>query len=164
VPADAPAPAGGPITVPARPPLRMIDAVDVLDLSGGPRGLGLLRGVKRVVADEWFFKAHFHQDPVWPGSLGLEALQQLCVTAARARWPGLAESHRCTSAPLGTPHAWTYRGQVLPTHQRVCVEASVSAQRDGAAPALAVDGLLIVDEVVIYDLRGFGVALVPGRA
>ena len=164
VPADAPAPAGGPITVPARPPLRMIDAVDVLDLSGGPRGLGLLRGVKRVVADEWFFKAHFHQDPVWPGSLGLEALQQLCVTAARARWPGLAESHRCTSAPLGTPHAWTYRGQVLPPHQRVCVEASVSAQRDGAAPALAVDGLLIVDEVVIYDLRGFGVALVPGRA
>jgi 3-oxoacyl-(acyl-carrier-protein) synthase/3-hydroxymyristoyl/3-hydroxydecanoyl-(acyl carrier protein) dehydratase len=163
VPADAPAPAGGPITVPARPPLRMIDAVDVLDLSGGSRGLGLLRGVKRVVADEWFFKAHFHQDPVWPGSLGLEALQQLCMTAARARWPGLAESHRCTSAPLGTPHEWTYRGQVLPTHQRVCVEACVSALRDGAAPGLTVDGLLIVDDVVIYDMRGFGVALVPGR-
>ncbi len=163
VPADAPVPAGGPIKVPAQPPLRMIDAVDVLDLSGGPRGLGLLRGVKRVVADEWFFKAHFHQDPVWPGSLGLEALQQLCVTAARARWPELADSHRCTAAPLGTPHEWTYRGQVLPAHQRVSVEAAVSARCDGAAPALAVDGLLIVDDVVIYDMRGFGVALVPGR-
>jgi 3-hydroxymyristoyl/3-hydroxydecanoyl-(acyl carrier protein) dehydratase len=26
---------------------------------------------------EWFFKAHFFQDPVQPGSLGIEALIQL---------------------------------------------------------------------------------------
>jgi hypothetical protein len=32
---------------------------------------------KDVDPGEWFFKAHFFQDPVMPGSLGIEALCQL---------------------------------------------------------------------------------------
>ena len=35
-----------------------------------------MRAEKAIVADQWFFKAHFYQDPVQPGSLGLEALLQ----------------------------------------------------------------------------------------
>ena len=57
--------------------LRMIDNVDLFVPDGGPHGLGLIRGSKAVDPAEWFFKAHFYQDPVWPGSLGLESFLQL---------------------------------------------------------------------------------------
>src|SRR5918993_1511529 len=53
-------------------PLRMMDEIVSFVPDGGPKGIGFIEGRKKVRPDEWFFKAHFHQDPVWPGSLGLE--------------------------------------------------------------------------------------------
>nr|WP_279384384.1 hypothetical protein [Geotalea toluenoxydans] len=50
--------------------LRMIDHIDLFVPDGGPKGLGYVKGIKEVDPDEWFFKAHFYQDPVTPGSLG----------------------------------------------------------------------------------------------
>jgi 3-hydroxymyristoyl/3-hydroxydecanoyl-(acyl carrier protein) dehydratase len=55
----------------------MIDRITGYWPEGGNSGLGTLRAEKDVKADEWFFKAHFYQDPVQPGSLGIEALIQL---------------------------------------------------------------------------------------
>jgi hypothetical protein len=57
--------------------LRMIDRIDLFLPAAGPSRLGYLKGSKNVNPDEWFFRAHFHQDPVWPGSLGLESCVQL---------------------------------------------------------------------------------------
>ena len=57
--------------------LRMIDQIELFVPDGGPAGLGYIRGIKEVDPDEWFFKAHFYQDPVTPGSLGLESFLQL---------------------------------------------------------------------------------------
>jgi len=51
----------------------MIDDVECLLSDGGPHNLGFIRGITHVDPNAWFFKAHFFQDPVWPGSLGLEA-------------------------------------------------------------------------------------------
>ena len=36
-----------------------------------------LRAEKDVDPGDWYFRAHFFQDPVQPGSLGLEAMLQL---------------------------------------------------------------------------------------
>ncbi|MCP4691155.1 MAG: type I polyketide synthase, partial [Desulfobacterales bacterium] len=47
--------------------IRMIDEIECLIPDGGPHGLGFIRGVKHVDPAEWFFKAHFFQDPVCPG-------------------------------------------------------------------------------------------------
>src|SRR5207244_12318386 len=66
--------------------LRMVDRIDLYLPQGGPHGLGLILGSKDVNPEEWFFKAHFYQDPVWPGSLGLEALVQLLKAVAAERW------------------------------------------------------------------------------
>jgi 3-hydroxymyristoyl/3-hydroxydecanoyl-(acyl carrier protein) dehydratase len=137
--------------------LRMLDRVDLLVPDGGPAGLGLIRGVKDVNPDEWFFKAHFYQDPVWPGSLGLEALVQLLKVAAHRRWPG---EH--FEAMRGGPHHWTYRGQVIPTSRRVTVQAEVTAVSD-AARTLTADGFLLVDGLVIYQMRGFSLTVNPGE-
>ncbi len=57
--------------------MRMVDRVDLFDAGGRAEGLGFIRGTTRVNTEAWFFKAHFFEDPVWPGSLGLESFLQL---------------------------------------------------------------------------------------
>jgi len=59
----------------ADPMLLMLDRA--VHLEGAGQGFGIVRGEKDVSVSEWFFKAHFFQDPVQPGSLGIEALLQL---------------------------------------------------------------------------------------
>jgi 3-hydroxymyristoyl/3-hydroxydecanoyl-(acyl carrier protein) dehydratase len=132
--------------------MRMVEQVDLFVADGGPHGLGFIQGSKRVNPDEWFFKAHFYQDPVWPGSLGLESFLQLMKVAALERW-GLAEYHWHCPA-LGQPHRWLYRGQVLPTHGLVTVQASITAV-DDATRTLRADGFLSVDGRVIYQMNDF---------
>src|SRR5205823_4748735 len=72
---------GGPLALPT-PGLIMVDGVEAYVPDGGQAGLGFVRGVKHVDPEEWFFKAHFYQDPVCPGSLGLESYLQLLKVVA----------------------------------------------------------------------------------
>ncbi|HVY60064.1 MAG TPA: type I polyketide synthase, partial [Planctomycetota bacterium] len=142
--------------------LRMIDAVTHLDPRGGPAGLGHIVGKKRVRADEWFFRAHFHQDPVWPGSLGLEAFLQLLKAFAVDRW-GAGEGAASETMAPGRKHAWTYRGQVVPRDGEVTVEAIVTAV-DDAARRVTAKGLLGVDGRVIYEMSDFTIGWRPPGA
>src|SRR5262249_37317409 len=76
---------------PGNPPfpdrmLRMIDRIDLYVPDGGPSKLGFIKGSKTIDPEEWFFKAHFYQDPVWPGSLGLESFLQVLKVVAGRRW------------------------------------------------------------------------------
>ncbi|MBF5094352.1 hypothetical protein F1643_07525 [Azospirillum sp. INR13] len=61
--------------------LSMVDEVTGWWPEGGANGLGLVRGRQVVDPESWYFKAHFFQDPVQPGSLGVEALLQLLERA-----------------------------------------------------------------------------------
>ena len=56
---------------------RMIDRVDALVMTVVRTAWGSSQGTTRVDPTAWFFQAHFLDDPVWPGSLGLESLLQL---------------------------------------------------------------------------------------
>ena len=155
-PACDPSPA---LALPAKA-LRMIDRIDLFIPDGGPAGLGFVRGSKDIDPQEWFFKAHFYQDPVCPGSLGIESFLQLLKFAARERWPQLADSHRFAPA-TGKSHRWTYRGQILPQNRMVTVEAVVSHVTESPHPALYANGCLMVDGLTIYRMEDFGIALVP---
>src|SRR5262249_32928658 len=91
--------------------MRMLDRIDVFVPDGGPHGLGFIRGSKRVVPGEWFFQAHFFRDPVWPGSLGLEAFLQLLKVVTLERWPGRRGDAAMWFEMLpGPSHTWAYRG------------------------------------------------------
>ena len=57
----------------------------------------------------------------------------------------------------GGEHAWTYRGQVVPEHERVEVYAEVT-EADDNAQRLRADGLLRADGRVIYRMEGFSVS------
>jgi len=144
---------------PVEPPLpdamlRMVDTISWHDLRGGPAGLGAVEGTIQVDPASWFFKAHFYQDPVWPGSLGLESFLQLLRFAARERW-GDAPRGGWQTPALHRPHEWIYRGQVTPATQQVTVQAAIT-EVDESERRLVADGLLAVDGTTIYQMKGFG--------
>jgi 3-hydroxymyristoyl/3-hydroxydecanoyl-(acyl carrier protein) dehydratase len=135
------------------PVLRMVDRI-AYQPDGGRAGLGLVRGLIAVDPTAWFFQAHFYQDPVWPGSLGIESFLQLAKYTAWRRWgdPGPAGWQ---TVALNRPHEWTYRGQVLPTAKEVAVTLEVTGA-DDARRRLVADGFLAVDGRVIYRMSEFG--------
>ena len=131
--------------------LRMIDRVDGVWPDA-------IRARKRVDAGEWFFKAHFFQDPVQPGSLGVQAMIQTVEQWLRATH---GEAARMTAARieaplLGREHAWKYRGQVLPHHGEVTITVQVTEHDTDYAVA---DASLWVDGERIYEASGIGVRL-----
>ncbi len=130
----------------------------------GAAGLGRLRACKDVDPGEWFFRAHFFQDPVMPGSLGVEAMCQLLqwYLIERGATAGLA-SPRFEPIMTGQPLTWKYRGQVRPADGQLTVELEITAigQDDHGRYAVA-DGWLWVDGVRIYHVAGLGMRVVPG--
>jgi 3-hydroxymyristoyl/3-hydroxydecanoyl-(acyl carrier protein) dehydratase len=135
--------------------LRMLDRIDVLTLTGGPHGEGFVRGSKDVRPDERFIASHFYQDPVWPGSLGLEAFLQLLKVFAARRWGAEDTSRlRFATLALGQSHHWVYRGQVIPRDRHVTVEASIR-EIDDAQRQIRADGFLTVDGRIVYQMRDF---------
>jgi len=137
--------------------LRMIDQIELYIADGGPAGLGYLRGIKQVDPDEWFFKAHFYEDPVTPGSLGLESFQQLLKFAAVERW-GWPEGTVFSSVALHQKHRWLYRGQVVPTNKKVTIEAWITAV-DDQQRLITASGFLSVDGKLIYQMIDFTVRM-----
>ena len=140
--------------------LRMIDRIEIFLPDGGPEGLGFIRGIKTVDPKEWFFKAHFYQDPVCPGSLGIESFLQLIKFAALNRWPHLSKTHRFEWI-MNEPHSWFYRGQVVSDNKHIEVDAVITKMVDTPAPTLYANGFLNVDGRYIYQMKNFGLKLVP---
>ncbi|WP_409523625.1 beta-ketoacyl synthase N-terminal-like domain-containing protein [Nitrincola sp. MINF-07-Sa-05] len=59
------------------PKARMLDRVLSVDPIGGPWGLGQALGECDIKPDHWAFAAHFKNDPVLPGTLIVEGVEQL---------------------------------------------------------------------------------------
>jgi 3-hydroxymyristoyl/3-hydroxydecanoyl-(acyl carrier protein) dehydratase len=138
--------------------LMMIDGVEAYIPDGGPEGLGYIRGFKKVDPSEWFFQAHFYQDPVCPGSLGIESFIQLLKYVALKRFGGRRQSYRFETI-TNNNHAWTYRGQIIPQNKIVRVEAVIKRIQEAPYPAIFADGFLSVDGLYIYKMDNFGIRL-----
>ncbi|MEE2827708.1 MAG: type I polyketide synthase, partial [Myxococcota bacterium] len=140
--------------------LLMLDRIDDLRMDAGPAGLGFVQGSLDVNPEAWFFEAHFYQDPVIPGSLGLESFLQLVKVLAMERWPEKRSTHRFEAIALGREHSWVYRGQVIPDNERVEVRCWVDSIEDGEEPVITCSGFLLADGKPIYEVKGFPLRLV----
>ena len=138
--------------------LRMIDEIEFFVSDGGPKGLGVIRGTKIVNLEEWFFKAHFYQDPVCPGSLGLESFLQLLKVVAVKMWD-LNYDAKIEAVAVGEEHTWVYRGQVIPVDKKVTVDAIVTAIDDNKR-LITADGFFSVDNRIIYQMSNFTIKVV----
>jgi 3-hydroxymyristoyl/3-hydroxydecanoyl-(acyl carrier protein) dehydratase len=144
----------------AGPMLMMLDRITGYRPDGGAAGLGWLRAEKDVDPGDWFFKAHFFQDPVMPGSLGVEALCQLLQWYLTDR--GIGDDlpgARFEPVALDEPLTWTYRGQVVPTDRLITVELEILEIRDRTVFAR---GWLWIDGRRIYRVDRLGARMGAG--
>ncbi|MBA4030594.1 MAG: type I polyketide synthase [Planctomyces sp.] len=124
---------------------------------GRPELAGFVRGVARVDPGAWYYKAHFFEDPVMPGSLGLEAFLQVIKHWMASQWNTTTSELTTFETPVcGTPHAWVYRGQVIPRDSLVTVEAEILSA-DPTTRTVVANGWLEVDGRVIYQMQGWTV-------
>jgi len=149
---------------PGTAPLLMLDRVTGIWPTGGPAGRGRYRAETDVDPAAWFFKAHFFQDPVQPGSLGLEAMLQLLQFAMLhgGMTGDRGGAVRFEPLALGEQHSWKYRGQVLPRNRRVITLLDlVRTGADERGPLAVADATLWVDGTKIYEARGLAMRIVP---
>ena len=119
---------------------------------GGKYGKGYAYARKKVNPQDWFFPCHFHEDPVMPGSLGLEAIIQ--ALQAFALQKGLGASFRNPRfAPVMTKVLWKYRGQIVPQNKYMQLELHVKniEEKDGQL-IISADANLWREDLRIYEI------------
>jgi 3-hydroxymyristoyl/3-hydroxydecanoyl-(acyl carrier protein) dehydratase len=147
------------------PKLLMLDAITGYWPEGGKDGLGYIRAEKEVKAHDWFFKAHFFQDPVQPGSLGIEAMIQLikCYMLMVPRQTDIQQP-RFQPIDIGSPTQWHYRGQVTPDKKRIVVDLDILEDRvDDDGRRVCAEARLWIDGLKIYHVPRIGVRLVDSK-
>jgi 3-hydroxymyristoyl/3-hydroxydecanoyl-(acyl carrier protein) dehydratase len=126
-------------------------------------GKGYLYASRPVNPADWFYPFHFFQDPVMPGSLGVEAVLET-MQAAALEW-GLGAGMRSPRfAAMEGSLTWRYRGQIVQQHKLVELEVHISEVARGAQGAwLKGDASLWVDGLRIYEFKDAAVALVESE-
>jgi 3-hydroxymyristoyl/3-hydroxydecanoyl-(acyl carrier protein) dehydratase len=139
--------------------LALLDSVDVVD-GGGRFDKGYLRSVRPVGKNDWFFRYHFHLDPVMPGSLGVEAVIQ-----AMQEWvvdAGLGADLVAPEfvLPVSLPMSWRYRGQILADDREMTVEVHIKEveQRSGRVRVVG-DASVWKPGMRIYELTDVAVEM-----
>ncbi len=144
------------------PFLSMIDRITGYWPEGGEFGLGRFRSEQDVNPDAWYFKAHFFQDPVQPGSLGIEAMLQVLQFAMIEMNLGEGmKSPRFEPIALDESLTWKYRGQVRPWNKRVFVVLDIEETTKDSSGAVAfAKASLWVDGLRIYEASHLGMRIV----
>lgn len=112
---------------------------------------------KTIDANAWYFKCHFYQDPVIPGSLGVDsAIRALELYGAG----GSQGSPFQVSALPGVPMQWKYRGQILPTDRQMSLELEVKQKikRPNQIDLLA-NACIWIDRLRIYEIQNLSLRM-----
>lgn len=132
-------------------------------IDGGAHGQGYVWGTSTVTPADWFFKCHFHQDPVMPGSLGLETITQAIQAYAIAADLDKSFTNPRFGHVENHEMIWKYRGQVLSDSNQINVEVSIkSIERQGDRLAIIADASLWKGSLRIYQFNHVAVAIVEG--
>ncbi len=150
---------GGPLRLPG-PMLLMLDRITGFWPQGGAAGLGRLRAERDIDPADWYFKAHFHGDPVQPGSLGLDAVCQLLQFFCIESGLGAGVKDPMFEPMMLGRAAWKFRGQVLPTDGMVTIEAEIL---EVGADFVRAEAWLWVDGLRIYHVRELGIRVVSSE-
>ncbi len=135
--------------------LQMIDSVDVLNFDAGLYNKGYIKATKRVDPSEWFFNAHFYQDPVCPGSLGIESFLQMIRFFLLKKFNIPADKYETVISPKNT-HEWIYRGQIIQKNKKITLHSHIKdAAKTENNFSITADGALTVDGTCIYEMKNF---------
>jgi len=139
----------------------MLDFIDesIVVVDGGKYGKGYVHSLNRIDASDWFYPCHFYQDPVMPGSLGVEAMIQSIQVYVLQQ--DLAKGFKNPHFGLVEDEAkWCYRGQIIPANKIMTLEIHIKEIRESAGRIdIVVDGNLWKDELRIYSVENIGLSI-----
>ncbi len=139
----------------------MLDFIDesIVVVDGGKYGKGYVHSLNRIDASDWFYPCHFYQDPVMPGSLGVEAMIQSIQVYVLQQ--DLAKGFKNPHFGLVEDEAkWCYRGQIIPTNKIMTLEIHIKEIRESAGRIdIVVDGNLWKDGLRIYSVENIGLSI-----
>ncbi len=143
--------------------LELLDEVHLLE-KGGNHQQGFVHGVRRIDPRAWFFPLHFQDDPVMPGSLGIEAVLQAVQVFALQRDLGAPFDSPRFAHPLDHRTAWKLHGQILPQDERMTVEVHIKKIEGTRERVILVgDGSLWKNGIRLYEITDAAVCLVEDR-
>lgn len=139
--------------------LDLLDEVSIIE-DGGEHGQGYVFARRRVDPEAWFFACHFFQDPVMPGSLGVEGmLQAMQVYALRRGLTQQFASPHFEHLPKQTV-SWRYRGQIVREVPEWSLEVQFSRVEVRPDEVVLVgDASLWRGDLRIYEVRGLALRI-----
>ncbi len=140
--------------------LDLVHELKIID-NGGKYGKGYVHGLKAVHPSDWFFTCHFYQDPVMPGSLGVEAvfqaIQAYCVQQ------GIGKDLRNPVFQMIPNHkiSWKYRGQILRPNRNMQLEFHVKdLQQTANEVIIRGEAYVWNGNIRIYEIQDIGFRIV----
>ena len=143
----------------AGPQLDFLDEVHIVE-QGGKYGQGYICGYKKIDPTDWFYPCHFYQDPVMPGSLGVESiLQAMQIFALQQDLGDPFKSPRFTQL-LDHRITWKYRGQLIPSDDQMVVEIHIkNIEKTSGRVVVLADAGLWKNDIRIYGVTDAAICL-----
>ncbi|RTR39214.1 3-hydroxyacyl-[acyl-carrier-protein] dehydratase FabA [Shewanella canadensis] len=138
--------------------LNFIDSVEIVE-NGGTEGLGYLYAERTIDPSDWFFQFHFHQDPVMPGSLGVEAIIETMQTYAITKDLG-ARFKNPKFGQILSDIKWKYRGQINPLNKQMSMDVSITSVKDvDGKKVITGNASLSKDGLRIYEVADIAICI-----
>jgi PfaB family protein len=143
----------------AGPQLEFLDEVHIVE-EGGRHNRGYICGTKKIDPSDWFYPCHFYQDPVMPGSLGVESILQAMQVFALQQDLGGAFRSPMFCQRLHHRILWKYRGQLIPTDDRMVIEVHIkSVEHEPERVSIIGDASLWKNDIRIYEVTDAAICL-----
>ncbi len=125
----------------------------------GVHKMGYVFATKAVDPTNWFYPCHFYNDPVMPGSLGVEAILQAMKLFVLQQDIGKdLTSPYFTHLPGITK--WLYRGQITPDNEVMDLEVHIKAiEQSGDQINVVADANLWKNKLRIYQVNDIALVL-----
>ncbi len=139
--------------------MNFVDKVSIVE-GGGKASKGYILGEREIDATDWFFRYHFHQDPVMPGSLGVEAIIEIMQVYALKNDLGAGFANPRFIAPLSTV-VWKYRGQITPENRHMSLDVHITdIVKENGKVTIIGDANLSKDGLRIYEVKDIVLSIV----
>jgi 3-hydroxyacyl-[acyl-carrier protein] dehydratase/trans-2-decenoyl-[acyl-carrier protein] isomerase len=130
----------------------MFDRITEINSDGGNLKKGEVIAELDINPDLWFFGCHFKNDPVMPGSLGVDSLWQL--VGFYLGWIG-GEGH---GRALGSGEI-KFSGQITPKTKKVTYHVQFKRVINRRLIMGIADGTVVADDQLVYSCKDLRVGL-----
>jgi 3-hydroxyacyl-[acyl-carrier protein] dehydratase / trans-2-decenoyl-[acyl-carrier protein] isomerase len=137
-----------------RPNMLMLDRITQIETRGGKYGLGYINGEFDIDPKLWFFDCHFSNDPIMPGSLGVDGMGQLL--GFFLGYVGFQGQGRA----LGVGKI-RYKAEIKPLQGSIHYQLNIRTIKNTGFPFAIADGTIRDENTVFTQATGISVGIRP---